>query len=97
VHAVIRAEHVLMAPEQKFLEHKKRENAGKHQDRRLLFAAQPFKGLGQEMNESIAKQPAHRQAHHKKDDTLQPVFADGDKRQPDQRQQTDDDNAGEAI
>jgi len=63
----------------------------------LFFAAQPFKGLRQEMNESIAKQPAHRQAHHKKDDTLEPVFADRDKREADQRQQTDYDDAGETI
>jgi hypothetical protein len=63
----------------------------------LFFAAQPFEGLRQEMNESVAKQPPHRQAHHKKDNPLEPVFSDGNKREPDQRQQTDDDDAGETI
>jgi hypothetical protein len=32
MHSMIRAEHVLMPPEQKLFEHKKRENSGKHQD-----------------------------------------------------------------
>jgi hypothetical protein len=49
------------------------------------------------VNESIAKQPAHSQAHHEKDNALEPVFADRYKRKPDQRQQTDNDDAGETI
>lgn len=67
---------MLMSPAEKLFQNEEREYAGQNQNRGLRTATQSFKGLGQQMNEGVAKQSAHGQTDHEEDNAPQLILSD---------------------
>ena len=54
---------------------------------------QGLEGFGQDMDEGIAEERAHREAHQKEEHLAQALFPHGQREDPHQREQADEDEA----
>ena len=59
-----------MSPEEKLLQNEEGKDAGQNIKRALQVAAQPLKGIRQEVNEGVAEQTADGQTDHDEYDSL---------------------------
>lgn len=86
-----------MSPAQEFLEHEEDENPRYHIERNGQVRTEFTKGFWKKMDESVSEQSTHREAHQKRSQSCKPILIQGERENPNQRDQADQEDADYGI